>query len=211
MHYKHIIWDWNGTLFDDVDLCVELISNILEDHKLPRLSKERYKSIFDFPVKKYYEEAGLDFSKESFEVVGEAWMRQYEARKMEGRLSPGAVETLKRIQEHGIGQSILSAYSHHTLVEIVTRHGLAGYFKNIVGLDNIYAASKLDLGKKLMSDLGFAKGETVLIGDTTHDYEVAMEIGADSILLASGHQSKERLLSCGVPVYADLKDFLATL
>jgi phosphoglycolate phosphatase len=204
MKYKHIIWDWNGTLFDDIDLCVDLIGNVLERRHLPRLTNEQYKNIFDFPVQNYYEAAGLDFSDESFAVVGQEWMDGYELRKREGKLSVGARETLEIIKRHGIGQSILSAYSQHTLVEIVADCGLAG-------LDNIWAVSKIDLGKKLMADLGYEKGETVLIGDTTHDNEVAREIGADSILIASGHQSEERLKACGVPVYPSLLAFSKTL
>ena len=63
----------------------------------------------------------------------------------------------------------------------------------MVGLDNIYAASKVAIGKNLMSKLGIAKGESLMIGDTLHDLEVAMEIGADCVLLSSGHQSRKKL------------------
>lgn len=46
---KHIIWDWNGTLFDDVDICVDNINWLLKKYNLPEITKEKYREIFTFP------------------------------------------------------------------------------------------------------------------------------------------------------------------
>ncbi len=206
--YKHIIWDWNGTLLNDVQFSMDLINRLLNARGLKTLRVEEYREIFTIPVKNYYSELGFDFSKEPFEKVGREWMDGYEEGKFECKLYDGVKETLEQIQIAGIGQSILSAYSQHTLEEIVDYHGLKKYFTHIVGLDNIYAASKLHLGKDLMKKLGNGKGETLLIGDTEHDYEVAVEIGADCVLLSGGHQSKRKLEKLGCPVIPDLKSLL---
>jgi phosphoglycolate phosphatase len=204
--YKHIIWDWNGTLFNDVLLSIEIINEMLKKRGHTPLTIESYRETFKIPVKDYYEEIGFNFLKEPFEVVGKIWIDEYEKRKFEFDLYDGIVDVLDEINQLGIGQSILSAYSQHTLDEIVDHFSLRKYFTHIVGLDNIYATSKLHLGKNLMQRLGNGKKETVLIGDTKHDYEVAMEIGADSILVANGHQSKKKLSLLGVPVLNDLRE-----
>jgi phosphoglycolate phosphatase len=212
-NYKHIIWDWNGTILNDVDLCVDLINWLLQSRNLQTIDINKYRSVFTIPVKNYYANLGFDFEKESFEVLGRIWMNEYEKRKFECRLSEGILEILETISKLGIGQSILSAYSQNTLDELVEHYGLKKYFAHVVGLDNIYAASKLHLGKDLIKKLGNGKGETLLIGDTVHDFDVAKEIGADSILIASGHQCREVLLECGVPVLnsiLDLKNFFTT-
>jgi phosphoglycolate phosphatase len=206
--YKHIIWDWNGTLFDDVNFSVELINGLLAKYGLETISREHYSEIFQFPVKNYYAAAGFDFEKVSFEKVGKEWIAGYEKRKLEYGIYPGSAELLERISRLGIGQSILSAYSQHTLEEIVEHCGLTKYFAHLYGLNTIYAPSKVDLGKKLMNELGHKKGETLLIGDTEHDYDVATEIGADCILIANGHQSKSKLTKIGVPVYDELNKIL---
>lgn len=206
--YKHIIWDWNGTIFDDTDLAVELINNLLAKRMLPLLTLEKYKEIFQFPVKNYYAAAGVDFSKESFEVVGKEWMDNYERRKYECGLHDGAVDILEKISSLGIGQSILSAYSQNTLEELVEHYGLSKYFTHLYGLNTIYAPSKVELGKKLMKTLGNGKGETLMIGDTEHDFDVANEMGADCILIANGHQSKEKLEKLGAKVFENLKALL---
>ena len=207
-NYKHIIWDWNGTLFNDVEICVSIVNNLLSKRNLPLLSREKYKEIFTFPVKDYYVTAGFDFEKESFEVIGKEWMDEYERRKHECDLSDSALQLLEKISSMKIDQSILSAYSQHTLVEIVKHFGLTKYFSHLVGLDNIYASSKVKLGKELMKKLELNSGEALLIGDTIHDFDVATEIGADCILLASGHQNHKNLLQCGVPVFDSIKEIL---
>ena len=203
-NYKHIIWDWNGTIINDVSLSMDLNNNLLSDWGLKKLNVEEYREVFTIPVKNYYSKLGFNFSKESFEIVGKEWMDGYESRKFECGLYDGVVDLLEKIKQLGIGQSILSAYSQHTLDEMVEHHGLKKYFTHVVGLDNIYAASKLHLGKDLMKRLGNRKGETLLIGDTEHDYEVAKEIGADCVLIANGHQSKEKLEKLGCIVLPNL-------
>ena len=205
--YKHIIWDWNGTLFNDTGLSLDLINGLLSKRNLPILTLEEYRNVFTFPVKDYYSKAGFDFTKESFEKVGREWMDEYERRKYEGTLHEGTIDVLGKISSLGIGQSILSAYSQKSLEDIVGYYGLTEYFEHIYGLDNIYASSKIQLGKELMKKLGNGKGETLLIGDTEHDYDVAVEIGADCVLIANGHQSFEKLSKYGT-VFKELKDLL---
>ncbi len=206
--YKHIIWDWNGTIFNDVNLGVDIINKLLEQRGLNLLTVEVYKEVFTIPVKDYYASLGFDFSRESFEVVGKYWMDEYERRKFECTLFGGVVNLMEKISTMKKGQSILSAYSQHTLEEMVDHFNLRKYFEHIVGLDNIYAAGKLHLGKDLMKRLGNGKGEALVIGDTVHDYEVATEIGADCVLVASGHQSKMKLLAVTNNVVDSIEELL---
>ena len=70
MRYKHIMWDWNGTLVDDAWLCVEIMNKSLEKRNLQTITVEDYRQVFKFPVKDYYVELGFDFQSEPFEVCG---------------------------------------------------------------------------------------------------------------------------------------------
>ena len=60
--------------------------------------------------------------------------------------------------------------------------------------------------QNLLKALDTSPGNILLIGDTTHDYEVACQLGADCVLLPAGHQSKQRLVSCGAKVRDSFKD-----
>ncbi len=206
--FQHIIWDWNGTLFDDVSLCVNIINNVLKKRNLPELSVDKYRMVFTIPVENYYSALGFDFSVESFEKVGKEWMDEYEERKFESNLAAGAFEVLNYLKSKGIKQSILSAYKQDTLNEIIDHFKILEFFEHVIGLDHIYATSKLELGMELIKNIDAPPGKTLLIGDTVHDCEVAKEIGAQSVLLASGHQSKEKLLSCNVPVFNSLTELI---
>lgn len=205
--YKHVIWDWNGTMFNDVELCVEVGNNLFRKKNIPLMDIEKYKSIFTIPVKDYYEAAGFDFTRESFEIIGKEWMDEYEERKYESSLHVDLLSVMERLKEKGIKQSVLSAYKQDNLVEILNKFNLTNYLDHIVGLDNIYAASKLDLGKALIKEIGNNEGETLLIGDTVHDYDVAAEIGAECVLIADGHQNYEVLSKTGALVFNNLKEF----
>jgi phosphoglycolate phosphatase len=207
-NFKHIIWDWNGTLLNDTALCLNIINGVLQSKNLKPLSMEDYRLIFDFPVKNYYEKAGFDFTEYSFEEVGKQWMDEYEIRKGETALFEGTKNVLDYISSLGIGQSVLSAYSLVTLIEIINDHDLTKYFKHITGLDHIYATGKLDIGRDLIKKIDVPLQKIVLIGDTIHDHEVASELGIQCILIANGHQSRERLLLSGIPVLNDIRELI---
>ena len=57
MKYKHIVWDWNGTLLDDRWLCIEAINIVLRSRGMPLVSNKNYRDVFCFPVIEYYEKA----------------------------------------------------------------------------------------------------------------------------------------------------------
>ncbi|MBU1095637.1 MAG: HAD hydrolase-like protein [Bacteroidetes bacterium] len=206
--YKHIIWDWNGTLFEDVDLCCSIMNGILSRRNMSRITFEKYKEVFTFPVIEYYKRVGLDVSGKNWEILSNEFIDEYEARKDECGLYEKAIDILELFKSKGIKQSVLSAYSQHTLEEMINRFELSQYFIRLVGLDNIYAASKLENGIQWMNELGHSEGEVLLIGDTVHDCEVANHIKADSLLISNGHQTKNELIKCNAVLVDNLKELL---
>lgn len=175
------------------------------------LSLKRYREIFTFPIKDYYAAAGVDFSRNPFEIIGKEWADIYETRKHEADLFSSVENVLRRVKELGIKQYILSAYMKKELHEIIEKHRLSGYFEEIYGLNDVYAHSKLELGFALVEKLGSGKQSAVLVGDTLHDFEVSREMGVDCILVASGHQSRERLETAGIPVFQSINDLVVHL
>ena len=75
-------------------------------------------------------------------------------------------------------------------------------------MDNIYAVSKIENGHRLIADMKLDASELVLIGDTVHDFEVAVELGCQCVLIADGHQSKEVLRSSGALVIDSISELL---
>lgn len=191
--YKHIIWDWNGTLLDDCQLNIDLINEFLLKRNLCTVTKDQYLDIFGFPIYDYYCKLGFDFEAEFFESISNAFVDTYDSRCFTCRLQRDAEAVLKAFENRGLTQSILSAYYQDSLEKAVKHHGIEKYFIRLIGLENKHAAGKAENGKRWIKELGCNPGKVLFIGDTVHDFEVSQVIGCDCLLVASGHQCRKRL------------------
>lgn len=206
--YEYLIWDWNGTLFDDAWLCVEVMNQLLRRRKLPLLTPERYQEIFGFPVIDYYRRAGFDFSVEPFFTISTEFIGEYERRRPECGLRPGSLALLQHNYQRRLPQAILSASKQALLEAALAQFGIRELFVTAVGLDNHHASGKLELGRQLVAEIGHRPGDILLIGDTVHDYEVAQAMGVDCWLIPSGHQDYRRLAASGARVIESLAELL---
>jgi len=194
--YEHIIWDFNGTILDDAWLCIEILNGLLARRKMKTITAMEYQQTFDFPVIDYYRSLGFDFEKESFDSVAKEYIAEYEKRKHHCKPQTGITEIIEKIHHSKIKQSVLSAAEQNSLENSLDSLNLTKYFEKIAGLDDYYAHSKIDIGKTLLDELNAKPCQTLLIGDTTHDFEVAEKIGIQCLLIPGGHQHKKRLLKC---------------
>ena len=208
--YKHIIWDWNGTLLNDAEEAVGVVNRLLAGRGLPALTMERYYEIFDFPVIDFYRRIGFDFENETYDAMADEYIAGYVGRLAACHLQPGAREVLSALAGAGVSQSVLSAYHQRRLEEAVELFGLRHFFVRLIGLDDYYAHSKVENGRKWIAELGDPR-QVLFIGDTSHDFEVANEMGVDCVLLTTGHMPRRRLAACGVPLFDTLGQIQAWL
>lgn len=190
---KYIFLDFNGTIIDDVQLCLDLLNEILKKQGKKELTVEQYKNVFTFPVKKYYEAAGVDFSMESFEDLAKKFISKYQPASMNCGLYAGLIDTVTLLKEKGYHFVILSASEKNNLMEQCTHYGLVPYFDAILGIDNIHAASKVDIALDYLKQNDIQGKDILFVGDTLHDLEVAQKLGAECFLVSCGHQSLEVL------------------
>lgn len=206
--YDTVIWDWNGTLIDDVDIAVSCINNLLPRYGVSSITVEKYRDVFDFPVRKYYENLGLDLSKFSFEEIRDQYVLSYNAKVIsDSLLFPDTASLLEEIKSTK-KQYILSAVSQWHLNEISTHFKLNSFFDERFGVNDHYASSKLERGHELMKSAQISNHRTILIGDTIHDYEVANLLKIDCLLLADGHQSYERLRQVSANIIHGRREFV---
>jgi len=208
--FKHIIWDWNGTLLNDTWLCVEVLNGLLARRGRAPISSEDYRQNFGFPVIEFYHYLGFETDVDSFEQVSREFIGDYEARWLtECALHPQAQEILLEMAQRGLTHSVLSAAKQEAL-EIGIRHfGIHPHFEALCGTDNIYAQGKIERGRQWIGQLDWDPHEVVLIGDTLHDFEVAEAMGTECILLAHGHHTPERLAATAKPVAHSLRELIA--
>jgi len=115
---------------------------------------------------------------------------------------------LATLHQAGVEQSVLSAYQHETLLEIVEAHDLTDFFEHILGIEDHYATGKVEQGLRLIQSIDVDPKQVVLIGDTDHDHEVASAMGVRCILVPRGNQPIEKLEGRGVPVVTSLEELL---
>lgn len=208
---KHIIWDWNGTMLDDRWLTIAAMNIVLARRNMAELTEDRYLQLFTFPVIEYYRRLGFDFDKEPFSVSGSEFINEYNARAFEPQLHDGIIDLIAELNENGVSHSILSASSQKILNKLAKHHNIDHYFIAVLGQDNHYAYGKIETGKMWINKLDIAPKNTLFIGDTEHDLEVANAIGSHCALLSWGHSSTERLENRGINVFdamSDLKSWI---
>ena len=69
--YRHIAWDWNGTLMDDVWLSLHIINALLVRRGIATIDVERYREVFGFPLRDYCRRLGFDLERDPFEVLSD--------------------------------------------------------------------------------------------------------------------------------------------
>ena len=205
MRYDHIAWDFNGTILDDVRSGVGATNLLLSRRGLPTIdSIDYYYSIFCFPIIRYYEKLGFDFLRESYDDIAVEWAIEYRRLAEKAPLREGVLPLMRAFAARGIPQTVLSASEKGLLDEQLNALGVREYLEGSFGRDDHTGGDKTALV------LAFAArrnpGRTLFIGDTDHDAACARAAGFDCALIAGGHQGKDRLLSCDVPVYDSIAE-----
>ena len=200
---EKIIFDWNGTLLNDASYSLNITNGILIELGMEPISLERYRQIFKFPIREYYNDLGFDFGKYSFEDISNEWIKRYMDTVREVDLFAGCEDLIKKIQAQGRRIAILSAAQEDHVHQLLDFHGIDQCFDEVFGLSHSHAHSKIERGKELLSLWGGEAERLMLIGDTDHDYEVGQALQIDTLILADGHQGMERLGGLSCPVISD--------
>jgi phosphoglycolate phosphatase len=117
------------------------------------------------------------------------FIHAFKMRKFEASLYSQIGFVLDKCLERDISHSILSA-----------QNKIRDKFICVKGLDDYFAHSKVNIGQTWINTSDYNSDQVIMVGDTVHDYEVAQAMGTDCILIASGHNSRDRLEETGVLV-----------
>lgn len=190
MKIQNIIWDWNGTLLNDVEYCYQIVSQLALQNSVPPFTIQEYLDSFGFPVEGYYRSLGFTFEKKSFSQISGDFIDLYLKNIDTIRPYPLAQQTLKICQSQ-YRQFLFSAYQDKRLQELVQTIGLNSFFDKIQGISNDLAESKQNLFKNIFQEI--SPKSTLMVGDTLHDAEIAASYNSNCILISHGHQNHQRL------------------
>ncbi|MFF8843259.1 HAD family hydrolase [Streptomyces sp. NPDC015127] len=207
-HSAHLVWDWNGTLLDDIGAVIEATNAAFAEIGLEQITLERYRELYCVPVPRFYERLmGRLPTDAEWLVMDAAFHKHYWARADACGLAAGAAELLVRRQEAGLTQSLLSLAPHEHLIPIVRRHGIEERF---VRVDGRVGASTTGKAEHMVRHLSALEGVTpdriVIIGDAVDDAVAADHVGAKAVLYTGGSHSRGSLAKAGVPVVDTLEE-----
>lgn len=189
--YKVIIWDFNGTLIDDVNAALESVNDMLTRRNLPLINMEQYASYVDTPIIKFYEHIFDDLYSMDFGEIAIEFNEGYEKHLPERAVMANAEDVLEYFNQKGKLQTVISATHIDKVTNRLTEFGLTGYFDKILAHNNLIAEDKTHLAVKYFAEKGIKPSEAVVIGDCVADFKMAEAIGCDCILTTQGHQSRK--------------------
>ena len=201
--YDRIIWDFNGTILDDVWHGIRCVNCLLKKRGLKEITDlEYYYEVFGFPIEDYYRRLGL-LEHEDYQVVAHEWIEEYRRGEKHIPARPSAVKLLSAIHQKGVPQSVLSATELSMLHEQLTYLGILPLFDFVLGRGDIYAADKTSIAKAFRDT--HPHENILMIGDTDHDYHTAKAADFECVLVAGGHQSLTYLKTLGCDTMPDFE------
>jgi phosphoglycolate phosphatase-like HAD superfamily hydrolase len=214
---RHIVWDWNGTLFDDQDLIVAATNISLRAVGMDiRVTNEQYKDLYQRPMDDFYAAlVGAPIPLPQWRVLDAAFADHYLGHMLECGLSADALSAMDAWSPRT--QSLLSMFGHEELLELTAQFELHGRFGRIDG-----RPSDPDFGPKAkylvkhvehlqVQESGLTADQIALVGDCVDDAEAAFHVGAAAVLYTGGSSSRTVLEAAGVPVVDTLSDAVAIL
>jgi phosphoglycolate phosphatase-like HAD superfamily hydrolase len=215
---RHVVWDWNGTLFDDQHLVLEGLNAVLADAGLPATDLATYRAMYTRPVRRFYERLfGRPIPDEEWHHLDETYHAVYREGLVRAELAEDARDALITLDDAGRSQSLLSMWRHHELVPLVEQLDLDDHFVRVDGLGvdggrgpaGGRKAPYLELHlERVVHAAGDDPRRVLVIGDALDDAWAAAHVGAACVLYDGGSHPRAELESAGVPVATSLTEAL---
>jgi phosphoglycolate phosphatase-like HAD superfamily hydrolase len=200
MNRKLIVFDWNGTLLSDTRASWLAGNECLKFYGAQPMTLREYREHFTFPIIHFYKKYGLSVDdilakKEESNAV---FHNAYDSLAANARTRSGARQLLNWLQAEGTTSIILSNYVTEKIENHVQRLGLQGYFAHISahdcnGTTILEKTSKVERLAAFMAKRRYKPEDTIIIGDTTEEPEIARALGLTSIGITDGYISTSRL------------------
>lgn len=186
---KNVIFDWSGTLSDDIMQVYGATMAVFEKMGARRISLEEYRREFELPYMDFYRKYIPNADKETQDRLYLDAIRS----AGEPKPFPGARETLEALHAVGCRMALLSSHPQEKIDKEVRDYGFSGFFVQVDG--GVY--DKRDAINGIMLRCGFDRKETAYVGDMTHDVEAGKKAGITTVAVTWGYQPREKLAGSG--------------
>lgn len=198
---RHIVWDWNGTLLDDLHVVIEAVNLSMGALGFDPIDERGYRDHFTRPVRAFYESLlGRPIAEDEWELLNQGFHDHYFTSVATARLAPDAEQALALAEQKGWSQSLLSMSPQRSLESVVDSAGISHHFKAIDGLSGPTGGIKAAHLEEHLAGMGLDPDMVVVIGDTPDDAAAAGHVGASVILYDGGSHHLPALEEVGVPI-----------
>ncbi|MEU3008103.1 HAD family hydrolase [Streptomyces sp. NPDC007020] len=203
VHPVHIIWDWNGTLLDDLSVMVDAVSACQEAIGEPPVDAATYRQRHCLPGRAFHDRlCGRPVTDAEWPIITRSFAEHMAARNPP--LRAGAARLLQLVARRKHTQSLLSLTDDPQLRREVEQTGLTRVFERIDGRREPGTAKSVALEQHLRALGERDRRRVVLIGDTWDDARAAGACGIRAVLHSGGFEPAEHLRTAGAPVVHSL-------
>ncbi|MEW1838486.1 HAD hydrolase-like protein [Nonomuraea angiospora] len=203
---KHIIWDWNGTLFHDIDAVVGATNEVFKPYELPEMTVDGFRAVYTRPIWVAYERMlGRPLTEGEWELLDDGFHEHY--FRLSDACALAADAELALANWTGT-QSLCSMAPHAHLVPKVDSFGITRHFTRIDGLLGTTGGEKAAHMVAHITALGVDPATVLVIGDSVDDGLAARHVGAKAVLYTGGMTTRAELAGVGFPVVDTLADAL---
>jgi len=201
----HVVWDWNGTLLDDLDQVIAAVNATLRELGESPISVATYGAHYQRPVRRFYESLfGRAVHDDEWRLIDELFHDAYRSQLPNVALAPDATEALEAVDAAGHTQSLLSMLSHDDLVNMTSMFGVDRFMRRVDGLRGVRGVPKQASLESHIEALGLSKLEVVIIGDALDDIAAARAAGTRCVMYDRGTFPRDQIRQAGVPTASSL-------
>ncbi len=202
---KHIVWDWNGTLFDDQHVVVAALNDALAHTDIGPVTVQMYRDLYTRPIPEFYRRLlGREIPADEWVHIDDTFHAAYRRLLRDADPARDAEDALRQAHAAGWSQSLLSMWRHEELVRLVDELGLTRWLSRIDGVRDEGGGRKVDHLRAHLGTLDRDPAGSVVIGDAVDDAHAAIALGAGCVLYEGGSHHRRDLEATGAPVADDL-------
>jgi phosphoglycolate phosphatase len=181
-----IAFDWDGTLFDSTALIARCIQAACADLGVPVPSDKDASYVIGMGLVEALQHAAPGLPRERYPELGNRYRHHYFAKQHEIVLFDGTLALLKALKARNHWLTVATGKSRKGLDEALTSVELHGLFDATRTADETASKPNPQMLLELMREFGVEPERTLMIGDTTHDLQLAANAGAASVGVSYG-------------------------
>jgi len=211
-NYDLIVFDWDGTVMDSTGVIAGSIQAACRDLGLPVPSDEDARHVIGLGLVQALRHAVPSAPESMYEPLAERYRHYFLAQDSSIPLYAGAEDTIRTLHESGYLLGVATGKSRAGLDRVLDASGLRGYFHATRTADQTFSKPHPAMLLEIMDELNVIPERTLMIGDTTHDVELAHNAGVAAVAVGHGAHPPEQLLALSPLVlvndFTELRDWL---